>query len=42
MRQDPRFLDLARRIGLLAYWQSGRAPDFCNKRREPICATLVR
>lgn len=42
MRRDRRFLDLAQRIGLLAYWKTGRAPDFCNKRREQICATLVR
>ena len=42
MRRDPRFLDLARRIGLLAYWKPGRAPDFCKTRQEQICANLVR
>ena len=30
-RQDPRFLLLARHLGLLGYWQdSGEWPDFCS------------
>lgn len=30
VRRDPRFMQLARRIGLVKYWeQSGRWPDFC-------------
>jgi TolB-like protein len=33
MRRDPRFMQLAARIGLLQFWRStGRWPDFC---REP-------
>lgn len=40
LRRDPRYLDLARRLGLLAYWRSGRLPDFCRKPAEPICAQL--
>ena len=41
MRRDPRFLKLAQRSGLLAYWRTGRAPDFC-KIPEPVCAQLRR
>lgn len=40
MRRDPRFLQLAERVGLLRYWGSGRLPDFCRKRPEPICPQL--
>jgi tetratricopeptide (TPR) repeat protein len=40
MRRDPRFLELARRLGLLAYWRSGRTPDFCKTAPEPICSEL--
>jgi len=40
MRRDPRYLQLAERTGLLAYWRSGRLPDFCRKEPEPICAQL--
>lgn len=42
LRRDPRYLDLARRLGLLAYWRSGRPPDFCRKQPEPICARLLK
>lgn len=42
MRRDPRYLQLAQRVGLLAYWRSGRAPDFCRKQPEPICAQLLK
>jgi tetratricopeptide (TPR) repeat protein len=41
MRRDPRYLRLVERIGLLAYWRSGRRPDFCRKDPEPICAQLL-
>jgi len=41
LRRDPRFLELARGLGLLAYWRSGRLPDFCRgAQREPICSQL--
>ena len=40
LRRDPRYLDLAQRVGLLAYWRTGRSPDFCRKQPEPICAQL--
>ena len=41
MRRDPRFLGLAERTGLLAYWRSGRLPDFCRPpRAEPVCKRL--
>lgn len=42
LRRDPRYLQLAQRVGLLAYWRSGRLPDFCRKQPEPICAQLRR
>ena len=43
LRRDPRFLPLAERTGLLAYWRSGRLPDFCSgPRPEPVCAQVRR
>ena len=41
MRRDPRYLALAERTGLLAYWRSGRPPDFCRKNPEPVCRQLL-
>lgn len=41
LRRDPRFLGLARRVGQLDYWRSGRRPDFCRKPAEPICSQLL-
>ena len=40
MRADARFLELAAKLGLLAYWRSGRMPDFCTKDHEPVCARI--
>jgi TolB-like protein len=41
LRHDPRYLALAQRTGLLAYWRNGRLPDFCNPPHpEPVCARL--
>ena len=40
LRRDPRFLLVAERIGLLDYWRTGRLPDFCKDRPEPVCAQL--
>jgi len=35
-RRDPRFMDVARRIGLTDYWRkSGSWPDFCNDSSLP-------
>jgi TolB-like protein/tetratricopeptide (TPR) repeat protein len=42
LRRDPRFLELAQRVGLQAYWQSGRLPDFCKPPGEPVCAQFRR
>ncbi|MCL6729774.1 TIR domain-containing protein [Sphingomonas hankyongi] len=42
MRRDPRYLQLAQRVGLLDYWRSGRPPDFCRKDPEPICPQLLK
>jgi tetratricopeptide (TPR) repeat protein len=41
MRGDPRFLILAQRLGLLAFWRSGAMPDFCTKAHEPVCARIA-
>lgn len=41
LRRDPRYLQLAQRVGLLDYWRTGRRPDFCRKQPEPICAQLL-
>lgn len=38
LRKDPRYLVLAHRVGLLDYWRSGRKPDFCRDKSEPICS----
>ena len=41
LRRDARYLALAERTGLLAYWRSGRLPDFCRAPQpEPICTQL--
>jgi DNA-binding winged helix-turn-helix (wHTH) protein len=40
MRRDPRYLTLAERLGLINYWRSGRLPDFCTKRHEPVCTKI--
>jgi hypothetical protein len=42
LRRDPRYLALAQRVGLLEYWRSGRLPDFCRGKPEPICSKLAR
>jgi TolB-like protein len=42
LRRDRRYLPLAQRVGLLAYWRSGRSPDFCRKNPEPICPQLLK
>ena len=42
LRSDPRYVELARRLGALAYWRSGRLPDFCRfGRPEALCQALV-
>jgi hypothetical protein len=40
VRADPRFIEVARRTGLLAYWKSGHPPDFCSFERAPVCDLL--
>jgi len=43
MRADPRFVALARKQGLLAYWLKEGPPDFCRGAQpEPVCAELSR
>lgn len=39
-RADPRFIRVARRTGLLAYWKAKRPPDFCKTERAPVCELL--
>ena len=40
LRTDPRYMVIAHKLGLLAYWRSGRIPSFCTKAREPICEKI--
>ena len=40
LRRDQRYLAVARRTGLAAYWRTGLLPDFCETRSEAICASL--
>lgn len=42
LRNDPRYLALAQRTGLLAYWRGGTPPDFCRKNPEKICPALLK
>lgn len=42
LRRDPRYLDLAERLGLLQYWRSGHSPDFCRSSPEPVCKSIAR
>ena len=42
MRQDPGFLDLAARLGLIEYWrETGRRPDFCTDRARECSPQLL-
>jgi DNA-binding winged helix-turn-helix (wHTH) protein/TolB-like protein/Tfp pilus assembly protein PilF len=43
-RQDPRFMPLAKRLGLADYWlQTGRWPDFCREPDLPYdCGKVAR
>lgn len=40
-RADRRFIDVARRAGLLTYWRSRHPPDFCSFERVPVCAIVL-
>ena len=40
VRADPRFIEIARRTGLLTYWKSGHPPDFCWSEQAPVCRLL--
>lgn len=43
MRQDPRFIPIMERLGLVDYWRtSGHWPDFCTKEPKSICSTMQR
>jgi hypothetical protein len=43
MRSDPRFLAIAAKQGLVAYWLKDGLPDFCKGAQpEPMCAELRR
>lgn len=41
LRRDRRYILLAERTGLLAYWRKGQRPDFCQHNPESICAELL-
>jgi len=41
MRADPRFIDVAERLGLVSYWRTNGPPDFCTtESAAPICVAL--
>lgn len=42
LRSDPKFITYAERTGAILYWRSDRLPDFCKKRPEPVCNTLIK
>jgi hypothetical protein len=44
MRRDQRFMALAKRVGLVSYWQqSGKWPDFCAANAAPYdCIAVTR
>lgn len=42
LRADPRFVGLARRRGLVAYWKRTHMwPDFCATEHAPVCQALA-
>jgi len=41
MRADRRFAPLVAGLGLVDYWRSNGAPDFCATERAPVCAALA-
>jgi hypothetical protein len=42
MRQDPRFVGLANRLGLIEYWrETGKWPDFCTDRSGECSPQLL-
>jgi len=42
MRQDPRFVALAARLGLIKYWrETGKLPDFCTDRTSECSPQLL-
>jgi DNA-binding winged helix-turn-helix (wHTH) protein len=42
LRQDPRFIPIAKRVGLIRYWSQTHLPDFCTLAHEPVCPLLGR
>ncbi|MGH6910602.1 MAG: hypothetical protein ACREEG_10480, partial [Phenylobacterium sp.] len=43
MREDPRFIPIVQRLGLLDYWRSsGHWPDFCAKEPKSVCSAMQR
>lgn len=41
LREDPRFVEVADRLGLLKYWRStGKWPDFCETEPKSVCARM--
>jgi DNA-binding winged helix-turn-helix (wHTH) protein len=40
MRNDPSFIALARRTGLLDYWRTSGGPDFCLREPAPVCRLI--
>ncbi len=42
LREDPRFVRIAERVGLMRYWRQSHLPDFCTLKHEPVCRVIGR
>ncbi len=42
LRSDPRYLPIVERMGLAAYWRTGRLADFCTRDPEPVCRAFSK
>ena len=43
LRADPRFLGLAKKRGMFAYWKKTHTrPDFCATEHVPVCQALAQ
>jgi DNA-binding winged helix-turn-helix (wHTH) protein len=42
LREDPRFVRIVERVGLMRYWRQVHPPDFCTLRHEPVCRIIAR
>jgi hypothetical protein len=41
LRNDPRFIPIAKRVGLIRYWRQDHLPDFCTFGHERVCNVIL-